>query len=95
MTDEVWMTMPMSRRREIGVGGRIIKLPKQEHLLAEFLLLSRPRPKLVVDLVEYLWDADDEGAWPEWPVDTARQIICHLRGKGIPIKQRVRYGYTL
>ena len=86
------MTMPMARRRQVEVDGRMIGLTPAETELVAALLMVRPRPMTALQLTDLIHADDPEGG----PLHhTVHVQISRLRQKGVPVLNRIGIGFLL
>ena len=87
------MTAPQSRRRQISVDGRIIRLTPSESRLAELLVLNSGRTVRWPDIIEYVWPDPDRQ-----PLDTKGCLYAftiRLKTKGVPIFLHLGWGLAI
>lgn len=88
----VRMTMPMARRHQVSVDGRLIALTPAETELVATLLMLRPRPLTSRQLIDLIHADDPEGGPLHKIVDVR---VSHLRRKGVPVVNRLGIGFLL
>jgi DNA-binding response OmpR family regulator len=85
--------MPMARRRQAEIAGRIVRMMPGTHRLLEALLIRGPKWTLHDELIEILWPD------PNFEPDCARKVIdqgiVRLRKAGVEITTFHGVGYRL
>ena len=93
-TGDYCMTWPMMRRQEVQIT---VHLSRHETEIAAALLINRPRPLSLSDLIEVLWPDPWKRPEPDYAAQNVQGIIRELRRKGVLVRtsQRVGEGYYL
>lgn len=82
----------MYLRREVDVGGLLIRLSPHEAELVSTLLMRRVWVTRG-EIIEAMWpDPDLE---PENAYNSVSVYIRHLRDKGVPVINRIGFGYSM
>lgn len=83
-TVKLRVTMPMTRRKEVEINGRVRRMPPQTYQLFICMLIARGRYFNRVDLVEELWENPEDQ--PKSALNIVSTYIKDMRKYGIPVE---------
>jgi DNA-binding response OmpR family regulator len=89
----VRITLPMARRHQAEINGRVIRLPTQTYQLLELIVLRGDLFSSYDELVEMLWP--DPDLQPLTARDIVQTYICRLRKLGVRFSVFHGLGYRL
>lgn len=91
--NDLRMTLPMARRHEAEINGRVVRFYPMTHRLLEILMIRGPRWTLHGEMIEMMYP--DPDAEPDHARKVIDQSICVLRRAGVEISCFTKVGYRL